>query len=195
VKNLIFWLLSCFLITLFSGLAYAIPQQVNRQSANDPQIQIAEDMAAILDTGKNPIDAIPKESVYVNESLSPFVMIFDKNGKVLASNADIRNAAKTPPPGIFSFDADYRTSDIVDLKKQLVEESNRSRKIFTWQPAEGIRIASVMVKYKDGFVLSGRSLREVESRNRRIIQTVFVAWIVGLGATSAAFFLASKFKK
>ncbi len=41
----------------------------------------------------------------------------------------------------------------------------------TWQPERRVRIATVVVRYEgreSGFVLAGRSLREVEERVRRI---------------------------
>lgn len=193
MKKFVFWFLTCFLITLFCGLAYASAQQVLRQEANDPQIQIAEDTASVLNTGKNPVDIIPKDSVHVNSSLSPFVMVFDNNGKLLASNADIKNAASTPPQEVF--DADYITKDLVTLKKQLAGESSPGEKIFTWQPAPGLRLASVLVKYNDGFVLSGRSLRLTEGRTQQMFGMAFLVWVLGIGATSVAFFLSSRLKK
>lgn len=196
MNRALFWLLSCFLITLFCGLVYASVQQVLRQSANDPQIQIAEDMASVLNTGKNPIDAVSNDSVNVKESLSPFVMIFDKNGKLLASNADIRTGAKTPPAGIFGVDEDFKDKDLGSLKKDLDEKfEGRNEKIFTWQPEEGVRIASVLVEYKEGFVLSGRSLRETEIRSRKLFKMAFLAWILGIGASTTVFFFAPRFKK
>jgi len=193
--KLVFWLLSCFLISLFCGLVYASAQQVLRQSANDPQIQIAEDAALKLNDGAKPAGLIPEGRVNVNASLSPFVMIFDASGKLLASNADIKNAATTPPQGVFRFDADYRTKDLVELKKKLGGENSATEKIFTWQPADDVRLASVLVKYNDGFVLSGRSLRLTEDRTHQMFEMAFLAWIVGIGATSAVFLIASRLKK
>lgn len=185
--KILFWLLSCFLVTLFCGLVYASTQQILRQDANDPQIQIAEDYAAVLNTGENSVDVIPKDSVNLNRSLSPFVMIFDKDGKLLASNADIKNGAPTPPQGVF--DADYTTKDLVTLKKQLSGENTGAEKIFTWQPAPDVRLASVLVKYNSGFVLSGRSLREVEIRENQMFRFALIAWILGIGVSTFAFFI------
>lgn len=195
MRNLTYWLLSCLLLTLLIGLVFGSSQQVLRQTANDPQIQIAEDTAAILSTGKNPIDVVSKESVDVNSSLAPFVMVFDNNGKLLASNANIKNAASEPPKGVFQFDRDYFNSDLVGLKKKISGEDSSTEKIFTWQPAQGIRLASVLVKYDGGIVLSGRSLRETEYRTHKLFQMAFLAWAIGIGAISAAFFLTLRFKK
>jgi hypothetical protein len=34
----------------------------------------------------------------------------------------------------------------------------------SWQPAASVRVAAVIVSYKDGYVLAGRNMREVEQR-------------------------------
>jgi hypothetical protein len=38
----------------------------------------------------------------------------------------------------------------------------------TWQPAPGVRMATVVVPYKNGFVMAGRSLTEVEKRESQV---------------------------
>jgi hypothetical protein len=54
------------------------------------------------------------------------------------------------------------------------------------QPEFGVRIASVIVKYdgtRPGFVLAGRSMRELESRTAQIRIFVAIAWIVVVGVS------------
>ena len=38
----------------------------------------------------------------------------------------------------------------------------------TWQPEAGVRMATVVVPYKNGFVMAGRSLTEVEKRESQV---------------------------
>jgi len=54
---------------------------------------------------------------------------------------------------------------------------------FTWQPRTGVRSAVVVDYYKgasSGFVLVGRSIREVENREDNLELIVFLAWAVTL---------------
>ena len=54
----------------------------------------------------------------------------------------------------------------------------------SWQPETGVRIAAVVVAYggaQPGFVLAGRSLREVEARESQIEQITGIAWLATLG--------------
>ncbi len=44
-----------------------------------------------------------------------------------------------------------------------------------------------MVKYKDGYVLVGKSLGEIEDRIMLIMRIVGVGWVVGIAATFLAF--------
>jgi hypothetical protein len=60
----------------------------------------------------------------------------------------------------------------------------------TWQPAPNVRMATVVVPYSgsnvSGFVVAGRSLREVEVREASLTKMVGLAWIIGLVATLVA---------
>ena len=59
----------------------------------------------------------------------------------------------------------------------------------TWEPKEGVRIAAVVTRYDGGFVLSGRSLREVEKRTEMLSKEVMVVWVITLGITFLAIWL------
>lgn len=71
------WLPIAVVIVALCALVYASVQQSLRQGANDPQIQMAEDVATVLPAGK----------VDLALSLAPFVIIYDSTQKVLASSA------------------------------------------------------------------------------------------------------------
>lgn len=160
------WTPFALVIFAFSGLAYITVQQSERQAANDPQIQMAEDTAAALDGGA-PVDSvIPKVQVEMSTSLAPFIVVYDTDGKPTASSGSLNGQMPEYPKGA------------LDSAKGSGE--NR----VTWQPNGTVRIASVVVPYKGGFVMAGRNMREVEQRES---QTEMYAGLTGLLALIATF--------
>jgi hypothetical protein len=145
---------------------YAIPQQVLRNGANDPQIQLATDAVARLEDGAPTTEAIPAGNVDMARSLAPFIIAYDDQGKPLASQARLNGGIPVPPAGVF------------DYVRQHGEER------VSWQPilgtARGVRIAAVVERVSGahpGFVLAGRSLREVEVREAHVRQMAGLTWI------------------
>lgn len=169
-------------------LVYGAVQQNFRQGANDPQIQIAEDLAAKLDAGAKPQSVISSDKVDVAASLSPFVIIFDANAKVATSNALLDNQTPMPPVGVFNSASSGIGHDIISLKKssEAKLEGDKNEDRFTWQPKDDVRIAAVLIKYNNGYVLAGRSLREVEIREDNLSHQVAIAWIFTIVSTFAA---------
>ena len=158
-------------IVAMSGLVYLIVQQVLRQEANDPQIQLSEDLAASLSSGQAPSGGLPAQQVEISTSLAPFVMVFDDAGKVLASNALLDGATPQYPAGVLDY----------------VRQHGQDR--VTWQPREGVRQATVVTRFSgpagSGFVMAGRSLREVEERETFTLLACAVACVLTLAATAA----------
>ena len=113
------WLPLAVVIVAMSGLVYLTLQQVLRQGANDPQIQLSEDLAASLTSGKSPSAEFPAQQVEISTSLAPFVMIFDDDGKLLRSNALLDGNPPQYPAGVFEY----------------VRQHGQDR--VTWQPREG----------------------------------------------------------
>ena len=157
------WLPLAALAVALCGLIYLIGQQILRQSANDPQIQMAEDAAAALSNGADAQALLPSGNVDMAHSLAPFLIIFDDSGKVVASNALLDGSTPQLPNGVLDN----------------VRKNGEDR--ITWQPESGVRIAAVIVPASGtsaGFVLAGRSLREVELREDNIEKLTFVALVV-----------------
>jgi len=158
------WVCGAGLITLMCGLVYGAVQQSIRQGANDPQIQMAEDVAAALTKGESPDSVAQGTFVDLKPgySLAPFIIIYSEAGEPIAGDGRIDGALPKPPPGVFAY----------------VREHGQDR--VTWQPEPDIRIAAVVQKISDrsGFALAGRSLREVEIREIRLSYQVGIAWIV-----------------
>ena len=156
--------------TVLALALYAIPQQVLRQGANDPQIQLASDAAARLEGGASPADAVPAANLDMARSLAPFVIAYDEQGLALASQAKLNGGVPAPPSGVF------------DYVRQHGEER------VSWQPilgsVRGVRIAAVVERVSGahpGFVLAGRSLREVEVREAQVEHMAGLAWLAMLG--------------
>ncbi len=167
------WIPFAVAITLLCGLIYVSVQQVLRQSANDPQIQIAEDTATALNQGADPNSVIPDSSVDMAKSLAPFIIIYDDSGVAVASTATLNGKTPMPPRGIFDY----------------VKANGEDR--LTWQPKPGVRIATVVTRYagvRSGYVLAGRSMREVENRIDDEVKIITGAWLTSLTTGVAASF-------
>ncbi len=155
-----------FLATALCGLVYLAVQQAERQGANDPQIQMAEDAAAQLATGTSTIGIIPATPVDINTSLAPYIVIYDASGNPIAGNGILDGTLPNLPAGVFNYAA------------------NAGEDRFTWQPRSDIRQAVVVVPAGDssgGFVMAGRSLREVEIREDHTQAETAAAWLFSIG--------------
>lgn len=161
MKKLILTLSVPLLITIIFGTIYAVAQQSLRQGANDPQIQLAEDAAAQLDGGVQPQHLV-SGSVDIASSLAPFIVIYDNDGKAIAATGQLNSELPSVPQGI------------------LTAAANRAYHTVTWQPEAGVRVAAVTVKAKNYYVLSGRSLKEVEKRADRLLFLTALGWFMAI---------------
>jgi len=159
------WLIYPFMIgiiTIIFGVVYATVQQNYRSGADDPQIQIACDINLKLHEGKA-INSFFADSVSIAQSLSPFVVLYDANGKPQCSSGYLNGKMPELPRGVFDF-----------------AKANGEHNV-TWQPQRGVRMAMVIVTSNSspvGFVAAGRSLQEVEIREHNLITMIFIGWIL-----------------
>lgn len=165
-----------FVTTVISGMIYFSAWQILRQSANDPQIQIARDFSKALQNGKSTQEITGSTQIDLGSSLATFVIIFDDSGKIVASQAVLDGRVPTPPKGVF----DYTRSKKEDR--------------ISWQPKSDTRIAAVLEHFegaKPGFILVGRSLNETDLRITDLGNKLFFGWIVSvIGSLILSFFLA-----
>jgi hypothetical protein len=172
VKNILKTLIPlAVVITLLSGLLYATVQQVLRMNANDPQIQIAEDTATALASGKPISSIVPNAQIDIATSLAPYVIVFDNSGKAIASSGLLHNQLPSVPSGVFDY----------------VRQNGEDR--ITWQPEPGVRSATVVTRYggaQPGFVMAGRSLRESENRTDQLGVIIGFGWLGTLFAALVA---------
>jgi hypothetical protein len=149
------WLPFAVIIVIFSGLIYAAVQQNYRTGANDPQIQVAEDISTAISTGQAAPGAIvpANPTVDMTQSLSTFVIIYTATGTPIGGSVALDGKIPSLPAGV----TDYT----------LLRGQDR----FTWEPKPGVRIAAVLNHFNGaipGFVLAGRSLKEVEIRQNSL---------------------------
>lgn len=162
------WLPLAALTILMSGLVYAAVQQNYRSSANDPQIQMAQDARNALESGASAQSLVPASRVDIAQSLAPYLAIYDANGQEIAASATLHGQPLTAPAGVF---ASARTMPMDKI---------------TWMPEPGVRSAIVVMHYSGGYVLAGRSLTEVEERETNLELIVAVACVVTLAVTFGA---------
>lgn len=174
------WLPFAIVIVIFAGLVYVAIQQNYRMSAYDPQIQNAEDIAGAVSKGLTTPDAIvsPNPTADIGDSLSVMAAVFSATGTPIGSSVSVNGKLPTLPQGIF------------DYAKQHGEER------LTWQPQTGVRIAAVVTSFKGpnpGYVLVGRSLKEIELRINMLTEMTAAAALLALILTFLVlYFFASK---
>ena len=130
-------------------------------SANDPQIQLAEDVADKLNFDANPASLLTNR-IDISKSLAPFIVIYDKKGHTIASATYIG-----PLP-------------LGDIPIGLLKSSDKGFKSVTWQPVPNVRLAAVVVSAHDYYVVSARSLREVEKRESTLFWLTSLGWILSV---------------
>jgi hypothetical protein len=170
------WLPIAVAATLLTALVYAVVQQDLRLTANDPQIRRAEDAATALASGQSPQAVAGGAPVDMARSLAPYLIVFDDSGHPLASSGTLDGQIPTPPAGVFQYVATHGEERL------------------TWQPRPDVRVAAVVVRYTgavSGYVLAGRSLREVERREDQMLTLATLAWTATIGATFVASALAA----
>jgi sensor histidine kinase regulating citrate/malate metabolism len=167
------WLPIAIVTTAMCALVYIVVQQSLRQEANDPQIQLAEDTATALSNGQTIESVVPTTTVDMARSLAPFVMVYDGQGQVLASSGQLNGQPPRIPFGV--------------LDNAMENGDDR----VTWEPQNGVRLASVAVPYTTnaqvvGYVVVGRSLRMVEDRILQAQIYAGIVWAATLFATLVA---------
>jgi len=179
-KIFIYWLYSAVIVTLVCGLMYAVLRQNYRVSADDQLVQISQDLSSAMAAGEPPQD-LGNPTFDLGQNLSPFVAVYDSSGKALAYTAVLDGKAPELPSGAFS----------------TAKKKGEDR--FTWQPKSGVRIAAVVTYFgsdankNSGFVLAGRSLKEVERSETNLAYTVSIGWALILVVSFLLLWLFGRF--
>ena len=168
MKRYTSWLAALAIVFIVFGTVYAAVQQSQRGAANYPQVQLAEDTAAALDGGSQPA-ALVSGTVHMDRSLAPFTIIYDRSGDVVAGSGYLNGAVPVVPLGV------------------LQAAQHKEYHTVTWQPQNDVRVAAVSVAAGKYYVLSGRSLKEVEKQEART--QMLTAAGLGLSLATAGLFL------
>ncbi len=155
------WLGAVAILVIVFGTIYGVVQQSQRRGANYPQIQIAEDTAVELDGGTMP-SSLVQGRVDMARSLAPFVIVYDKSGKAVTGSGYLDGKVAQVPIGV------------------LQHARGKNYNFVTWQPKSGVRIAAVSASAQKYYVLSGRSLTEVEKNESVTFRLAFLGGLLSL---------------
>lgn len=173
-RSFLKWLPIGVAVALVLTIAYTFVQQSYRNDANDPQIMLAHEAQARLAAGATAADVVPTQTVDPSKDLAPFLIVLDKDRKLVASSMTLGGTSPVPPAGT------------------LVAASAVDENRVTWQPRSDTRIAAVIVPVEGGaggWVVAGRSLKVVEQREDWLTQM----WGLGTVGTLVATFIAVMF--
>jgi hypothetical protein len=168
IRAALAWIPLAVGVTVLSLLGMGIAQQVIRTGADDPQVQMSDDAATMLNAGAPPDTVIPARVVDIGQSLVPYLMVFDRSGQLVASSAQLHRQAPAFPESVFGSVTGGRADKI------------------TWQPEAGVRSAVVVQRWNGGYVVAGRSMRRDEERISGLEQLAVAGWLVALAVTAVA---------
>jgi len=106
-----------------------------------------------------PDQALPFDRIELTHSLAPFALVFDASGRLVASSATLEGQAPSYPTGV------------------LETVRARGEKRVTWQPAPGVRLATVARPWNGGFVVAGQSLQLSEQHIATIGELCLTGWL------------------
>jgi hypothetical protein len=148
-----------FLVTFTCCLVYTIAQQSLRLGANELPTQLATDTSIKLENGQNLESALPSDKIDISKSLNTFVMVYDNNKNLVAESGMMGASKPAYPKGVLSY----------------VDQKGESK--VTWQTQTGVRFATIAIKYKDGYIVAARSLKETEKLIDTVGKLVLLAWL------------------
>ena len=163
---LLSWLPIAFMISILIGFMYVAISQYARSAANEPQIYLAENLAADLFRNESPSAALSNQNIDIERSVEPFVVLYDSNGRAADGTGKLDGNLPSLPQGTY-------------------EEARAQGEVrLTWKPKNHTNIATVVRYYQSekraGFVLAGKNLREVTTQRNNLLLTSAVAWALAL---------------
>jgi hypothetical protein len=161
--------------TILFGTIYVVAQQLDRLGANDAPLRLASQVAAELREGQtSTVDAQPH--VDLSRSLAPFVVVEDAQGRASDGSGFLKGSLVSLPTGVLASAAKSGQDDV------------------TWQPAPGLRFATVTLRVGDQFVSAGQSLKPSEDRDGTVRLLVGFGWLVSMLVFAAVWFALYRFR-
>jgi hypothetical protein len=162
-------LAAVFVATILFGTIYVVAQQLDRLGANDAPLRLASQVAAELREGQTTtVDAQPH--VDLSRSLAPFVVVEDAQGRASNGSGFLKGSLVSLPTGVLATAAKSGQDNV------------------TWQPASGLRFATVTLRVGDQFVSAGQSLTPSEDRDGTVRLLAGFGWLVSMLVFAAAWF-------
>jgi hypothetical protein len=161
------WLPLAVSILILSGLIFYGIRQNDRGLAYDPLIQPSEYYAKLISNGEAAPEAIvPSEPTQdLGSSVDTFLVIVDDSGKSIGSSLTIGKKLPEVP------------AEVLDKAKQT------GQNLAAWRPQDGPKIAAVITRYTgqaSGYTVVGKSLREVEKREKQLLLATGIAALAAL---------------
>ena len=175
VRIVLSWLPFATVAVVVVGFVFVLVQQMYQLGANNPQIQIAQDVAGRLSAGADLGAVIPAGTVSIESSRASYVIVYNSVGFALGGNGSLYGNVPVLPEGV------------LEMARQNGEHH------VVWEPEEGVRQATVIVPYKSatsaGFVMAGRSLAESEQQVEGLMLMAGMALVIALVSTFIAVIL------
>jgi len=153
---------AAIVVTILTGLIYVSVQQSHRSGVNDPQLQIARDIAERLKNNQSIDQLMAGDTVDLSKSLAVFKILYTNEGEPVRSSGILDGK----PPRI--------PQDVLDHSR------SQGENVLSWQPQRGIRVALVVESVQSGgigFVAVGRSLKETEKRVGNLTILLLMGWL------------------
>jgi hypothetical protein len=167
------WLMPMVVATILFGTVYVVAQQLDRSQANDAPLRLATQVAAELREGQSAtINSQPH--VDLERSLAPFVVIENAQGVATAGSGYLRGTLVSLPTGVLSAAAKNGRDDV------------------TWQPASGLRFATITLRVDGQFITAGQSLAPSEDRLPNLQLLVGFGWLASMLVIGGCWFWLSR---
>ncbi len=151
--------------SIILAVVYAQDQQIIRQAGNEPQVWMAESIAARLSAGAPLASFVPTIPVILETDTSPYIIFYNAQGAPLAGNASLAGTLPILPAGVLG-------------ASKGIGPVGENR--LTWQPSPTVRQALVIAPFASadakGYVVVGRSLAETEAKEKALVTRAFLGW-------------------
>ena len=158
MKNNYLFSIIIIAITFVCLIAYSMGQQIIRQSANLAPFQMANEAKIGLEGSESITQIFGDRLTDFTKSQMPFVIVYNLDKKPVSSTTLTENNIPQIPYGV------------LDSAKK----SGQDR--VTWQPQSGLRFATVVIPFKDGYIVGGQSLTEFDRNVQKLNDLVLAIW-------------------
>ncbi len=174
-----YFLLVIASITVTAVVCFGIVQHLIRQSANNPQLFLSQEIAGKLSQGEPPQKKWfgPGKKVDLNLDSRLFYIIYNDQFQITTTSAFLNDQPLDLPQGV------------------LETAQAKGLNAITWQPAPGVREAIAVRPYKSasqsGYIVVGQSLDRFEELIHDIGVYILIGWLVIGGGMLATLYAMS----